>query len=83
MTGVGADPILTISIIEIQPDGEKRIELHCNIGSCLTPTYEWRKDGAVYVKINKSNNCICISYLIVGYQLRGQRVVYLLFQGLI
>ena len=43
MTGIGADP--TLSIIEVQPDGEKRIELHCNIESL---TY-----------VDKRRKCVC------------------------
>ena len=50
LTGIGADPALAVSIIEVQPDGEKRIELHCNIESLLTPTYVWTKEGSMYVR---------------------------------
>ena len=55
MTGVGADPTLAVSIIEIQPDGDKRIELHCNIESLLTPNYVWTREGSVYVTILVDN----------------------------
>ena len=51
MTGIGADPNLAVSIIDIQPDVETKLELHCNIESRLTPTYVWTKEGSVYVKI--------------------------------
>lgn len=82
MTGIGADPNLAVSIIEIKPDGNSREELHCNIESLLTPTYVWTKDGVVYVKIK----IIVHNYMklfVAGCQLRGQKMEYLLLKGLI
>lgn len=58
MTGIGVDSSLAVSIIEIQPDGETRLELHCNIESKLTPDYVWTKEGSVYVKIKKLNEYV-------------------------
>ena len=58
MTGIGADPNLAVSIIEIQPDGETRLELHCNIESRLTPTYVWSKEESVYVNELSRTGCM-------------------------
>ena len=63
MTGIGADP--TLSIIEVQPDGEKWIELHCNIESLLTPTYVWTKEGSVYVTM-LSRISLCMNCFFLG-----------------
>lgn len=55
MTGIGVDSSLAVSIIEIQPDGETRLELHCNIESKLTPDYVWTKEGSVILPERTEN----------------------------
>ena len=76
ITGVSASSEHTVSVINYQPDGEKRYELHCNIESRLTPTYVWTKDQVVYVNVLCTTNLV--SSTLIGYQPSGLVVVYML-----
>ena len=68
ITGVSAGSEHTISVINYEPDGDRRFELHCNIESRLTPTYVWTKDQVQYVECYKSNTTHFISVTPIGYQ---------------
>ncbi|XP_065882717.1 opioid-binding protein/cell adhesion molecule-like [Dysidea avara] len=55
ITGVSAGSEHTISVINYEPDGDRRFELHCNIESRLTPTYVWTKDQVQISTIRTSS----------------------------